>query len=68
MTKHPGVASAVGRRAMEKLFLRYEPDLFYRLWLNRWRIWKEWRGHRIRFQIRRVKMMLSKQTEEDVPF
>lgn len=65
---HEDVSDKVARRAMERLFLRYEPNRFYDLWLARLRDWKYWRVNKIRWQIRRVKLLMTFTKEEEIPF
>ena len=69
LIRHAEVPERAARRAMEKLMLRHEPDLFYQLWLSRWRNWKYWKVQKIKWQIAHVKRLLSFAKEDDgVPF
>lgn len=68
LIRHEPVSSAVGRRAMLRLFLRYEPDTFLRFHEQRWRSWLYWKGVNLRYNIRRVKLLLSRRQEDEIPF
>lgn len=68
LIKHPEPPPNVSRRAMERLFLRYEPKTFINLWQRRWSNWKESRLLNINYQFRRVRSLLSKQQPDELPF
>ncbi len=68
LIKHSPVAGQVGRRAMLKLMLRYEPQMFLRYWQTQWRNWRDGKAWKIRQNIRRVKMLLTRAEHDDVPF
>lgn len=68
LIQHQEVPERSARRAMEKLMLRYEPETFLRLWMHRWRDWRYCRVVKLKFQMRRVKQLLSFTKEDEVPF
>lgn len=69
LIQHEEVPERAARRAMEKLMLRYEPDLFHRLWVARWREWKYWKVQKVKWQFAHVNRLLSFTKEDDgVPF
>lgn len=69
LVKHDPVPATVGRRAMERLFLRYETQLFLRLWNHRWQMWKMSKGETFRMHVRHVNRLLSRKDEDQgVPF
>ena len=70
LIQHAQVPPAAGRRAMEKLMLRYAPRSFYALWLARWRDWRDWKVIHARWRIRRVRKLMRfvPELEDEVPF
>lgn len=72
LIKHAPVPARTGRMAMDRLLLRYEPEVFLRLWYARWRNWQhhqalKWRWQ-VNNQIRHVNQLLSRRAAGEIPF
>lgn len=62
LIQHDPVSSRSGQRAMDRLFLRYEPTTFFRLWQARWSRYRDDRVLAFHWRVRRVRMQLARIT------
>lgn len=71
LIKHADVPSKTGRRAMQRLMLRYAPEMFIALWKQRATEWIYWRRVHMRSGFQRLNQALRAKAglqTDDVPF
>lgn len=66
--QHPPVDPKVGRRAMERLMLRYEPNLLLALWRRRWENARDSKVWAWKSRYRRFRASFQRAQPDDVPF